>query len=74
MGSMAHSSKMKPSLPLGNASHRSRASQTEPSPSRADVSINPVWDVMPEVPVFCGRDEELEKPHSMGDGRSSPIN
>ncbi|MCM1983580.1 DUF1822 family protein [Lyngbya confervoides] len=22
---------------------------------------NPVWDVMPEIPVFCGRDDELDQ-------------
>ena len=26
-----------------------------------EITLDPVWDVMPEVPLFCGRDDELEQ-------------
>lgn len=53
---------VKPSLPFNVASKGRRASQAETKVApRPDVSLNPVWDVMPEVPMFCGRDDELER-------------
>lgn len=58
----ANLQELRTSLPLAASAQgrRSRQGETKVAP-RVEVMLNPVWDVMPEVPVFCGRDEELEK-------------
>ena len=53
---------VKSSLPLETPSQGRRLRRMDPKAlPRVEVVLNPVWDVMPEVPVFCGRDDELER-------------
>lgn len=42
---------------------RKNVEPTESVPSWSERAPNPVWDVMPEIPVFYGRDEELDQLH-----------